>query len=350
MLVTYTGKFPTATTSRKKATASNTLAWQRYLNWYYGKKVLEEDGEFGPKTEKKTVAFQKKVFPNKKEEWDGIVGPKTLKKAKAATKTVADKNTSATGMYTGTFPSFTSLGGDILSATTIKLAWGYGTKKEKYAYPNGKPKEAFVKAINEVYPNRSSWGAQTKRGASCDVFVGVCARYSGVDKKFPRGLDGNPQHFNKNKDKWRKVNVHKAKDFRPGDVIYQLYKGGGGHICIYVEKGGQGYIAEAGYNSKRYGVLARKARNYTPSAYKTFLVYRPVGSPRQYLMKGDISVQVKYLQKFLNWCMKSNLDADGVYGSKTETIVKMFQTKYKLEVDGKFGAECLKKAKVVVVK
>ena len=37
------------------------------------------DGDFGEDTRKKTIAFQKKVFPNDKDQWDGIVGDKTWK-------------------------------------------------------------------------------------------------------------------------------------------------------------------------------------------------------------------------------------------------------------------------------
>lgn len=37
------------------------------------------DGDFGPATHNATVAFQKKAFPNNKNEWDGIVGDKTWK-------------------------------------------------------------------------------------------------------------------------------------------------------------------------------------------------------------------------------------------------------------------------------
>ena len=39
-----------------------------------------DDGLFGPATEKRTIAFQKKVFPNQPKEWDGVVGPKTWTK------------------------------------------------------------------------------------------------------------------------------------------------------------------------------------------------------------------------------------------------------------------------------
>jgi hypothetical protein len=37
----------------------------------------EPDGDFGKDTEAKTIAFQKKVFPNAPKEWDGIAGVKS---------------------------------------------------------------------------------------------------------------------------------------------------------------------------------------------------------------------------------------------------------------------------------
>lgn len=40
---------------------------------------VNTDGDFGQKTYDATIAFQKKAFPNDKDEWDGIVGDKTWK-------------------------------------------------------------------------------------------------------------------------------------------------------------------------------------------------------------------------------------------------------------------------------
>lgn len=56
--------------------------WQKFLNWYYGAKVLDVDGEFGPITLKYTKQFQRKY----KLKVDGIVGTETLRKAKSIKK------------------------------------------------------------------------------------------------------------------------------------------------------------------------------------------------------------------------------------------------------------------------
>ena len=40
---------------------------------------VDVDGSFGGKTKAATIEFQKKSFPNDKDEWDGVVGDKTWK-------------------------------------------------------------------------------------------------------------------------------------------------------------------------------------------------------------------------------------------------------------------------------
>lgn len=57
----------------KKGSKGNAVkVWQAILG-------IEIDGSFGPATHTATLAFQKKAFPNDKNEWDGIVGEKTWK-------------------------------------------------------------------------------------------------------------------------------------------------------------------------------------------------------------------------------------------------------------------------------
>lgn len=340
----YPGSLPTNLTSIKHQTKENTTRWQRFLNWYFDKKVVEVDGAFGPETRKWTVAFQRRVFTDARE-FDGEVGPKTIRKAKNIAKSVEV----ATKSYPGPYPDLNNLSGDIIASTAKSLAWPYGTDRKKYSYPNGKPVAKFKSAIDKAYPNHKKWGAQTGAGASCDVFTGTVIRTSGYDTTFPRGLDEDEKYLPKHKGLWKKIKPSKASELKPGDVIFYIKKKGGGHICIYV---GNGKVCEAGYKSKRYGCTVKLSSSYYNSKYISntfahFGVYRSCGSVRKYLKPDDISTQVVYLQRYLNWCLGMELTADGVFGKATTAAVKQFQVKYGLKVDGIFGEECLKKAKTV---
>lgn len=68
---------------------------------------------------------------------------------------------------------------------------------------------------------------------------------------------------------------------------------------------------------------------------------------RGYFKRGDSSIQVKYLQKFLNWYGNYKLTVDGVIGSKTITAIEKFQKSVGIAVDGLFGRTSLAKAKAV---
>lgn len=95
---------------------------------------------------------------------------------------------------------------------------------------------------------------------------------------------------------------------------------------------------------KEAAELAKKKPTTSKTGYsKTF----PKLPSKGYFEQGDFGTQVKYLQRFLNWCIGSKLDADGIYGLKTKNAVKVFQKKYNLTVDGKFGTKCLAKAKTI---
>ena len=67
-----------------------------------------------------------------------------------------------------------------------------------------------------------------------------------------------------------------------------------------------------------------------------------------YFVKGASGLQVKRLQKFLNWCIDAGLEEDGILGDATVAAVKKFQRLYGLEVDGLFGKKCLEKAKKIL--
>lgn len=160
---------------------------------------------------------------------------------------------------------------DKIVSKAKECAYPYGTSKKTYSYPNGKPKPEYKKALNQAYPDRSKWGKQTRAGASCDVFVGTVIRTSGVDSKFPRGLDGVVKHC-KNNSKWTLTEVKSIDKMKAGDIVYQEYKSGGGHISVYL---GNNKIANAHYKGKTYGII-QKASDYinSSSKYKVFNVYR----------------------------------------------------------------------------
>lgn len=162
--------------------------------------------------------------------------------------------------------------GQKIDAKAKECSYPKGTSKDVCGYPNGKPKPEYKKALDEAYPDRSKWGKQTRAGASCDVAVGTFVRASGVDKKFPRGLDEVEAYMKKNKDKWEKTGITKKSEMKKGDVIYELYKGGGGHISVFIN---ENTIANAHYNGKTYPILESYDKQIKgKSKCKKFIVYR----------------------------------------------------------------------------
>lgn len=72
------------------------------------------------------------------------------------------------------------------------------------------------------------------------------------------------------------------------------------------------------------------------------------GLPSKTIKKGSNGVDVKHLQKFLNWCINSKLAVDGICGSKSVKAIKKYQKRYGLVADGIFGEKSLAKAKSIV--
>ena len=68
---------------------------------------------------------------------------------------------------------------------------------------------------------------------------------------------------------------------------------------------------------------------------------------RGWFTSGDKGEQVKRLQRFLNWYGGYGLQVDGEVGRKTIDAVREYQGREKLKVDGAFGSESLKRAKIV---
>lgn len=217
------------------------------------------DADFGSGTKASVIAFQRKYGLSQDGGWgtkcnakaSELLGIKPAPKPapKPVTKTSAQK----------------------IAEKAIECAYPSGTAKSKYTYPNGSPKPEYKAALNRAYPDRSSWGKQTRAGASCDVFVGTVIRDSGIDKSFPRGLDGVEKHCKGNA-KWKLTGIKSESSMQRGDVIFQIYSGGGGHIAIYL---GNGKVANAHYNGKSYGIIQKYSNEImSASKCKTFNVYR----------------------------------------------------------------------------
>lgn len=89
---------------------------------------------------------------------------------------------------------------------------------------------------------------------------------------------------------------------------------------------------------------ASKKKTTTKKKYSgTF----PTLPKKGYFAKGDTGVNVKRLQKFLNWYGNYKLAIDGSFGNATLSAVKKYQKKAGLKVDGFFGKASLAKAKTI---
>lgn len=163
---------------------------------------------------------------------------------------------------------------DMIAKTARQCSWPMGTPMSKRGYPDGHPKPEFKKALAKAYPNRNSWSTQPSKGASCDVAVGVFVRASGADKKWPRGLDEVEGYTRSKRGRklWQRITSPKRSDLKPGDITYQIFNSGAGHITVYL---GKGKVANAHYYGKSYPVIQKYENEVrSPSGCRKFYVYR----------------------------------------------------------------------------
>lgn len=265
---------------------------QAALNWADGS-GLTIDGDFGNNTLAAVILFQvaNGLVP------DGEFGKKSLDAFnkiidahKTPTKTIAETTGPAQTGETAekVVETTTTEKTTTTSAQTVttkkkakaekiydkakELAYAYGTKKKKYTHPTGKAKAAYKAALKKFYPNHTKWSARPKAGRSCDVFVGTVIRASGVDKNWPRGLDEIVPYCKKNTKKWKRIAATDKTTLKKGDVIYQIFKSGKGHVSIYL---GGNRIANAHYYANQYGIIqAASSHIKKASKCKTFYIYR----------------------------------------------------------------------------
>ena len=300
------------------------------------------DGAWGPATSR---AVQKLVGAKV----DGEFGPASVRSlqawinkqngAKPVTPTPAPKPTPTPtkSTYTGAFPDLVVHSSQKIAETARKLAYPKGTKKATYTYGKGKATAAFTRAINRVFPKRSSWSKQCQAGASCDVGAATVIRASGIDPKIPRGLEEQIPYLAKSS-RFKKTDLKKTSDMKPGDVGVYIGKMKGAHIWIGI---GSKLIAEANHTAKFF--LHVDTDNYTSSGKKTWGIYRACVPSA--IESGDKGSEVIKLQRFLNWFGGYGLAIDGDVGPKTVAAIKSFQSCVHITTDGCFGSASLAMAK-----
>ena len=148
--------------------------------------------------------------------------------------------------------------------------YAYTTNTSKASYKSGVPTTAYKSGLDKAYPDRSKWGTPSKKGASCDVFVGTCVRNAGVDKSFPRGLADQIPYLAKSA-KFKEVSVT-TSTAKNGDIIVYTKTKGGGHICIVYD----GKIKEAAHDSYYPKTTDYLKQRLSTSGKKMLKVYRAV--------------------------------------------------------------------------
>ena len=304
------------------------------------------DGAWGPATSR---AIQGKLLGFKGKDLDGVFGPASVRSlqawinkqngAKPVTPTPAPKPTPTPtkSTYTGALPDLVVHSGQKIAETAKALAYPKGTKKATYTYPKGKATAAFTAAINRVFPKRSTWSKQCQAGASCDVGAATVIRASGIDPKIPRGLEEQIPYLAKSSC-FKKTDLKKTSDMKPGDVGVYIGKMKGAHIWIGI---GSKLIAEANHTAKFF--LHVDTDNYTSSGKKTWGIYRACVPSA--IESGDKGSEVTKLQRFLNWFGGYGLAIDGDVGPKTVAAIKSFQSCVHITTDGCFVSASLAMAK-----
>lgn len=123
--------------------------------------------------------------------------------------------------------------------------------------------------------------------------------------------------------------ISKAKR---GDIFIRHECSNVGHTVLYL---GGNKIAEA-CNSK----IGLRETAYYFNRYQYILRYQSAYENNMPLIKeGFKSIEVGFLQLFLNKYSNSRLIVDCEYGPKTKEAVMNFQIKYNLEIDGITGSE-----------
>lgn len=165
----------------------------------------------------------------------------------------------------------------------------------------------------------------------CSALIAVCVNAAGI-KISKNCWTGNLKAACKETGEFTvlidKKYITSDKYLKVGDIILNEKA----HVIMALEDGAS---ANSSSTSKKSGTKQKYGGTF------------PTLPSRGYFEKGDEGLQVKRLQRFLNWYLDGSLSVDGSYGPKTVEAVKAFQRKCSLTVDGSFGKSSLAKAKTV---
>ena len=223
--------------------------------------------------------------------------------------------------YPGTFPNLPPK----TAKLGVKCAYEYGTPLKRYKYHGGKPKPAYKEKLNKAYPHRSHWKyAQSRAGASCDVFAGTVLKLAGY-KSAPHTMSTMVA--------WCRRHLKKVGTPQNGDILTRT-----NHVMVCVDIRGKKRVANAHFldHGGTYGII--EGMGHYTNVWRT--------NKLTSFSEGDEFTDVKRLKAFLNWYGNYGLKGY-TYGEKTINAVKDFQAKEGLKIDGKFGAESLARAKAV---
>jgi archaellum component FlaF (FlaF/FlaG flagellin family) len=180
----------------------------------------------------------------------------------------------------------------------------------------------------------------------CCAFVWWVFREAGASKLF---FDGQKTAYCPTLLNYYKKNGQIVTDYKPGDIVFFNFSGGKGasHVGICKAWDGTNITTIDGNTGNgdeaNGGAVMERKRNKR----HIVAVARPKYSKGEntvnvtvdVLKNGSRSENVKALQILLNGRGYSCGNADGVFGAKTLSAVKKFQTAKKLSVDGCVGAQ-----------
>jgi peptidoglycan hydrolase-like protein with peptidoglycan-binding domain len=179
-------------------------------------------------------------------------------------------------------------------------------------------------------------------GAWCDMTISYAAAHSNnlsaVMGKFAYTV-AHAQAF-KNAGRWH----YGLGGIRPGDVVFFDWGGGGrisgiDHVGLVEAVHSDGTITTIEGNTSDMCLRRRRRACIVGYGRPKYGDASPMPSTDGYLRLGSTGTAVRTLQANLNKVMGSKLTVNGTFDRATETVLKAFQSKYHLAVDGVYGPQ-----------